>query len=97
MWGHWGAPILHNNIQQSHTYVLLLEASTRTLGVEEGEASLESTEEPDFLLMMFLTEVERGGAGGGLSVGWVTTPPVTFPFREVEDWEVRLIEPACSM
>ena len=67
-----------------------------TLGVEEGEASLESIEEPDFLLRMFLTEVERGGArGGGMSsLSWLTPPP-TLPFRDGRDvWEVRLIEPA---
>ena len=51
-----------------------------TLGVEVGDASLESTEEPDFLFMIFLTEVERGGAGGGMSPPSVWLTP-TFPFR----------------
>ena len=48
----------------------------------EGEASRDSTEDPDFLLLsrMFRTEVERGGAGGGTpSCG---APPPELPFIE---------------
>ncbi len=51
-----------------------------TLGVEVGEASRDSTEDPDFLLRTLRTEVERGGArGGGPSIG---TPPPIPPFTE---------------
>ena len=63
-----------------------------TLGVEEGEASRDSTEDPDFLLRTFRTEVERGGAGGGIPSGGA--PPPTLPLTEgIDVWEVILITP----
>ena len=63
-----------------------------TLGVEEGEASLESKEDPDFLLRGFLTEVERGGARGGTSPP--LPPPTTPPLRDgIDDWDVKLAWP----
>ena len=78
-----------------------------TLAVDVGEASLESAEEPDFLLMTFRTEVERGGAGGGVSMtepppsGWLMPTVLPLPLSEVceailvgrEVCEARLIEP----
>lgn len=71
-----------------------------TLGVEEGEVSLEPKEEPDFLLMRltFLTDVERGGAGGGMSPSEAfpppPLPPPALPLTKLrEDCEVRLTEP----
>lgn len=63
--------------------------------MEVGEASLESMDEPDFLFRTtFLTDVERGGAGGGFSSDCPVTPAV--PLSELEDWDVRLMEPARS-
>ena len=66
-----------------------------TLGVEEGDPSLESIEDPDFLFRTFLTDVERGGARGAApSRLWQLILPTLapLPLRE-EDCEVRLMEP----
>ena len=49
-----------------------------TRGVAVGEASLESVDEPDFLFRMFRTDVERGGARGGVS----PTAPASPLLRE---------------
>lgn len=59
-----------------------------TLGVEVGEASLESAEEPDFLLRTFRTEVERGGAAGGASSPALASGGLTTPTGLPLDWEV---------